>query len=50
MSGCICGGQHQLKEWTDEEISKHIEDSMDGSCIDCWCGTPFRVKNKENNG
>ncbi len=39
----ICGGMHQWKEWTDKEIDKHLDKHF-GSCIDCWCGIPFKMK------
>ena len=34
----ICGGQHQSKIWTKDEIHKHIFEP----CIDCYCDIPFK--------
>jgi len=36
----ICGGQHQSKTWTKDEIKSHLKDP----CIDCYCGIPFLKK------
>ncbi len=41
MSGSICGGQHKSREWTKEEIKKHM---FEDPCIDCYCGIDFKVK------
>jgi hypothetical protein len=36
----ICGGQHGQIH-TLKDMDKHIRDSMDGSCIDCFCEAPM---------
>lgn len=40
QTGAICGGGHLAREWTSEEINKHLTNP----CIDCWCGIPFKEK------
>jgi len=38
----ICGGQHQSKTWSKNEIVQHMTDP----CIDCYCDIPFKEKKK----
>ncbi len=47
MGDWICGGGHykQGSEWTKAEIDEHIKAAIDGSCMACYLGTPFRCSN-----
>lgn len=39
----LCGGQHQSKFWTSEEIKNHIKEP----CVDCFCGIDFKQRSKK---
>jgi hypothetical protein len=44
-NGAICGGAHQSRYWTRKEIMKHL----DNTCIDCYCGIPFKKKKRKSH-